>query len=69
MMRLFRSQASEHDRQVDNEDDCIIEQIDAVRKRKGRWEYRVIWKGYPDPTWETAKTLAEDAQAMMPEAK
>eukprot|EP00965_Chrysotila_dentata_P010451 340523-Pleurochrysis_carterae.AAC.4 len=30
----------------------------AARHRKGRWEYQVIWKGYPDSTWETAAPLA-----------
>eukprot|EP00965_Chrysotila_dentata_P262552 6214602-Pleurochrysis_carterae.AAC.1 len=40
-----------YDGQIDNEDDVyIVEQIDTVRQRKGHWEYRVIWKVYPDPT-------------------
>eukprot|EP00965_Chrysotila_dentata_P169012 5581492-Pleurochrysis_carterae.AAC.1 len=47
-------QGCEHDGQVDHEDDVyIVEQIDAARQRRGHWEYRVIWEGYPDPTWET----------------
>eukprot|EP00965_Chrysotila_dentata_P201330 6180510-Pleurochrysis_carterae.AAC.2 len=44
-------QGGEHDRQVDDEDDVyIIEQIDAVRQRKGYWEYYVIRNGYQDST-------------------
>eukprot|EP00965_Chrysotila_dentata_P238690 6202662-Pleurochrysis_carterae.AAC.1 len=44
-------QGGEHDGQADNEDDVyIVEQIDAARQRKGHWEYRVIWEGYPDAT-------------------
>eukprot|EP00965_Chrysotila_dentata_P015981 528988-Pleurochrysis_carterae.AAC.1 len=36
-------QGGDHDGQVDDEDDvCIVEQIDAVRQRQGHWEYRVI---------------------------
>eukprot|EP00965_Chrysotila_dentata_P123756 4090540-Pleurochrysis_carterae.AAC.5 len=63
----------EPDGQVDDEDDVyIVEQIDAARQRKGHWEYRVIWEGYPDPTWETDVTLSttgEQVQAMMREAR
>eukprot|EP00965_Chrysotila_dentata_P121586 4019705-Pleurochrysis_carterae.AAC.1 len=36
----------------------IVEQIDAAGQRRGHWEYRVIWEGYPDPTWETDVTLS-----------
>eukprot|EP00965_Chrysotila_dentata_P048931 1623651-Pleurochrysis_carterae.AAC.1 len=63
----------EHDRLVDDEHDVyIVEQIDAARKRKGHCEYRMIWEGYPDPTWETAESLAtagKQVQTMVREAK
>eukprot|EP00965_Chrysotila_dentata_P019158 638363-Pleurochrysis_carterae.AAC.2 len=47
-------------------------QIDTARQRRGHWEYRVIWEGYPDSTWETDVTLStagEQVQAMIREAR
>eukprot|EP00965_Chrysotila_dentata_P259538 6213592-Pleurochrysis_carterae.AAC.2 len=64
-------QGGEHDGQIDDEDD-IVKQIDAACQRKGHLEYRVIWEGYPDPTWETDITLStaeEQVQAMIREAR
>eukprot|EP00965_Chrysotila_dentata_P113589 3753860-Pleurochrysis_carterae.AAC.2 len=46
--------------------------MDAARQRMGHWEYRVIWEGYPDPTWETdvmLSTAGEQVQTMMREAR
>eukprot|EP00965_Chrysotila_dentata_P056484 1874314-Pleurochrysis_carterae.AAC.1 len=66
-------QGGEHDGQVVDENDVyIVEQIDAARQRRSHWEYRVIWEGYPDSTWETDVTLStagEQVQALMREAR
>eukprot|EP00965_Chrysotila_dentata_P236125 6201144-Pleurochrysis_carterae.AAC.2 len=66
-------QGGEHDGQVDDGDDVyIVEHIDAARQRKGPWEYRVIWEGHRDRTWETRDTLStagEQVQAVMREAR
>eukprot|EP00965_Chrysotila_dentata_P180158 5948794-Pleurochrysis_carterae.AAC.2 len=63
----------EHDGQVNDEDNVYIaEQIDAARQRKGHWEYRATWGGYPNPMWEpddTLSTAGEQVQAMMREAR
>jgi hypothetical protein len=61
-----------HDRQdpvsIDEhgEPEWEVESVINRRKRRGRWEYRVVWKGWPieSATWEKEDNLTSCAEAV-----
>jgi cell fate (sporulation/competence/biofilm development) regulator YlbF (YheA/YmcA/DUF963 family) len=45
------------DRMVPDEDEYDVESIKDLRKRNGKVQYLVYWKGYRTPTWEPVENL------------
>jgi hypothetical protein len=51
------------DRPLDQDsDDFVVDKILRHEKKGGTFRWLVQWKGFPDPTWETAKSFVGDVQ-------
>jgi len=44
---------------VEGEEEWEVEEILDSRRRRGRLQYLVKWRGFTDPTWEPEKNLTE----------
>lgn len=49
----------------DKAEKYVVERLVAHRKRGGRLEFEVKWKGYAETTWEPRAALMKDVAEMV----